>query len=373
MHKNARILPMPSFMAIVAPGLENISAKELKFYAKSLKTFDLEYSNINTIKGGVEFESSFEQGLLANHFLKTPVRILYRWGQFEDVVRTNDIEKAFESLDWFEMLKGFKPEFHVSSFKSKMFHLQKLKQACEMSYRRVKIKQNIEVVQNRTIQKVYVRLSKNKMTVSLDTTGELLYKRGQNKAVNEAPLRENIASSLLWWLSLQLNKSFNLLDPMCGSGTFLIESQNLYKTHSNRKFQYQLWDSNTDDHKLPELQTKTFIENAYGIEVNPNTFKTLSENTKDFKNIKLLKADCTQVTRDELKIPDSLPLVVLTNPPYEKRLHLKQTLSQTLEAINANFQPEALYYIYPIDQHKNKKPSLTFRSGGLNLGLFKHT
>ena len=59
---------MPSFMAIVAPGLENISAKELKFYAKSLKTFGFEYSNINTIKGGVEFESSFEHGLLSNHF-----------------------------------------------------------------------------------------------------------------------------------------------------------------------------------------------------------------------------------------------------------------------------------------------------------------
>ena len=373
MHKNARKLPMPSFMAIVAPGLENISAKELKFYSKSLKTFGFEYNNINTIKGGVEFESSFEHGLLSNHFLKTPVRILYRWGQFQEVLRTNDIEKAFESLDWFELLKGFKPEFHVSSFKSKMFHLQKLKQACEMSYRRVKIKQNIEVVKNRTTQKVYVRLSKNKMTVSLDTTGELLYKRGQNKAVNEAPLRENIASSLLWWLSLQVNKSFNLLDPMCGSGTFLIESQNLYKTHTQRKFQYQLWSTDTRELKLPELDIKPLIQNAYGIEVNPNTFKTLSTNTKDFKNIELLQADCTQVSKTDLNLSDSLPLIVLTNPPYEKRLHLKQTLSQTLEAINSNFQPEALFYIYPIDQHRNKKPSLTFRSGGLNLGLFKYT
>lgn len=364
---------MPSFMAIVAPGLENIAAKELKFYSKRLKTFGLEYKNINTIKGGVEFESSFEQGLVANQFLKTPVRILYRWGQFEEVLRANDIEEAFQSLNWFEMLQGFKPEFHVSAFKSKMFHLQKLKQACEMSYRRVKIKNKIEIVQNRTPQKVYIRISKNKMTASLDTTGELLYKRGLNKAVNEAPLRESIASSILWWLVQTHPEPFQLLDPMCGSGTFLIESKNLFKLQSTRRFQYQLW-PNADKLLSPELPQmldyKNPIEKSIGVEISPPSFELLNENIKTMSDIKTYLADCTEIKKESLNLDSKLPLIILTNPPYEKRLNLKLSINQTLDAIQQNMQPKALYYIYPIDQHKNKKPLLTFRSGGLNLGLF---
>lgn len=368
---------MPSFMAIVAPGLENISAKELKFYSKSLKTLGLEYNNINTIKGGVEFESPMEHGLFANHFLKTPVRILYRWGKFEEVLRTNDIEQAFESLDWFDLLSGFKPEFHVSSFKSKMFHLQKLKQACEMSYRRVKIKQNIKVINNRVAQKVYVRLSKNKMTVSLDTTGELLYKRGLNKAVNAAPLRENVTSALLWWVKSQHPDKFNLLDPMCGSGTILLESQNLFNINSNREYQYQLWKSNgrkfVADHisevtkQVPKVSP--YLK-SFGIEVNAKTFETLNANVRTIKNIEVKRADCTKISRKELNIDDNTPLIILTNPPYEKRLHLELSLQKTLEEVQNNFKPDHMYYIYPIDQHKNKKPHISFRSGGLNLGLF---
>jgi len=94
------------------------------------------------------------------------------------------------------------------------------------------------------VQRILVRLEEDRLTLSLDTTGEHLHRRGYRQATAKAPLRENLAAGLL--LAAGYDGERPLVDPMCGSGTLAIEAALIARRlppGGNRSFLFERWPS----------------------------------------------------------------------------------------------------------------------------------
>src|SRR5690606_10198831 len=157
----------------------------------------------------------------------------------------------------------------------------------------------------------YVRVVDDLLTLSVDLSGEALYKRGEGLIKGEAPLRENFASALIYELLEDTLENVTLFDPMCGSGTFLYEAQAFYSP-SKRSFSFTENPLFKGKHfPIPKTQDKLPIKSVLGHEINSSLVEKLN--------------------RDYIRTCDSLneqytlshPLVIICNPPYGERIKIQ--------------------------------------------------
>ena len=182
------------FFAVCSPGLKKICQNEmigLGFPEDKLKI----------IKGGIEFKSKLEICFLFNLHLGSPSRILMRLGKFK-ADSFEKLEKRIDKIDWILYLpQNCHLKFNVTTKKSRLYHSDAIAQRCE------KVIQNqlnlagsfTSSAQNQSNQTVYIRADKDAFTISLDSTGDLLFKRSIKQKVHKAPLRENLAFAMLFW------------------------------------------------------------------------------------------------------------------------------------------------------------------------------
>jgi putative N6-adenine-specific DNA methylase len=378
---------LAQFYIIYPLGLSDLGLLELK------EKWILHYPNQNleilsVDDGGVLINITTFQGFSLNHILRSPTRILLRVADF----KARDFPKLFNKISKLPMkhlLIGQSPEVESSATNSKLFDSRKIEKAVKdgilEGYRKQPVKKkyldHFEANKEADLPKIYYRAVDDVITISIDTTGELLHKRGEKIYTGLAPIRESLASLLLTALTHNLEQGpYKLIDPMSGSGTFLIEAHDAYKINNDRSFSYQhfpLWiDFTLKKQFIDNLKSKTNdkFSDYQGFEINEEVVKFAKKNTEG-KKIQIAKSDLFK--KDSIVTGENL---VVINPPYGFRVGEKSDINieyykKVIQIIREKYAPIRLGIIIPEEYHYNPSSKdliakLPFKNGGLPVNFY---
>jgi len=170
---------------------------------------------------------------------------------------------------------------------------------------------------------INIHIAERKCTLSLDSSGESLHKRGYRVAQTEAPLNEALAAGML--LMADWHGQSNFVDPMCGSGTLLIEAAlialNIPPGIYRSSFAFEKW--NDFDEELfdtlynDDSYERPFNFKIYGSDNSPRAIKIAEQNIKSTGLSKYIELQVTPVQKLEAPAPNCM---VVTNPPYGERI-----------------------------------------------------
>lgn len=228
--------------AVTAPGLEPLCADELRRLGIDGKI----------VEGGVVWTGGLDSVMTANLWLRTASRVLVRVAEFR-AKAFFELELNAKKIPWKRFVPpGSSVEFRVTARKSKLYHTgaiaQRLGDALAKSVKGAKAEtgsikaDEAEEETPPTRQLFVVRFAHDVATVSVDTSGELLHRRGYRQAVAKAPLRETLAAAIL--LGSDWDGTTPLTDPMCGSGTIPIEGAMIARRMApgrERDFAFMRW------------------------------------------------------------------------------------------------------------------------------------
>jgi len=362
------------FFLVVAPGFEALAEKEISRFTAA---------PVQRERGGLTVHLSLAEGLELNRVLRIPSRILLRLASFG----CRDFPKLFKKtagFAWNEWVSG-PVEFIASSHKSRLFIKKRIEQTCREGFEKAqKIGSAPKAVLASTSTSTFtvmVRFLDDVCTFSLDTSGELLHKRGVKTMTSEAPLRETIAAALLEFMG-EPQSLTTLIDPMVGSGTFFFEAA---QVASHRSYAYQQIpkylalagsESQISGPTAQERATSSAkkFSRFIGFEIDPKTAEAARENLKSIAGVEIEVAD----------IFDAKPLVlegpgwVIANPPYGERLKIEGRLKDFYELLFESCErvarPEKACFVLP-DSSKPEKlrpprqwrveKTLKFQNGGL--------
>lgn len=197
------------YFAVTAPHLDKLCQKELDMILPQNETF--------VQPGGVTFFGRPENMYLANLYLRSATRILMRIGNFK-AVNFNEFVKKMAHLNFDLYLNAETlPEVMVKTHHCRLYHTKAVAEAAAAYF--AQLFPHAKTAAN--APHIYVRGTDDNFTISLDTSGDMLYKRGLKNKGGAAPLRETLAYAVLQKAGY---KGGPLLDPMCGSGTFSLEA-----------------------------------------------------------------------------------------------------------------------------------------------------
>jgi putative N6-adenine-specific DNA methylase len=311
------------FFAATAPGLETICQEELKVLLPSGTPMAI-------VEGGIKFEGRLHDCYLANLNLRTANRLLMRIESFQ-AANFRKLEKNLAALPWeLFLLPGASTRIRVTSRHSRLYHKDAVAGLVQESIA-ICFSQNEssgETAAEPTVtQQIFVRLSDNRVTLSIDSSGDLLHKRGIKPCAARAPIRETLAAAAL--ILSGYTGTEPLVDPMCGSGTFAIEAALMARKippGSFRNFAFMEW---------PSFQPKRWQHLKQAAEkkiVRTNT-PFIFASDRDERAVCELEDSVTQhglsgtvavSTRDFFDLsPTELtnrPGLVTLNPPFGRRL-----------------------------------------------------
>jgi putative N6-adenine-specific DNA methylase len=240
------------YFAVTAPGLKSLTAQELHELGIAVNSENGDApaeSAQYEVAGGIEFNGSVEDLYSANLNLRTANRVLVRLGSFY-ATSFAELRKMAARQPWDEYLSNGTPiSLRVTCHKSKLYHSGAVAERIAGSLEdrlggQFKIQPFNENQETDPPQLVVVRLVKDFCTISIDSSGEGLHRRGYRKATAKAPLRETLAAAML--LASRWDRQSPLLDPFCGSGTIPIEAALLAQQvapGSLRRFAFMDWPS----------------------------------------------------------------------------------------------------------------------------------
>ena len=204
---------------VTAPGLEPLVRTEAERLGLSLGDSE---------PGGIEFTGSLHDVGRANLWLRTATRVLVRVADFS-VRALGELERKGTELDWKRWLPRDRPvQIRVTSRKSRLYHQKAIAERLAVGLVKggftlaVKAAGEEDDESADPSQLLVVRLLRDHCTISLDSSGSLLHRRGYRLATAKAPLRETLGAALLaagGW-----DRRAPLVDPFCGSGTIPIEA-----------------------------------------------------------------------------------------------------------------------------------------------------
>ena len=176
------------------------------------------FTSARIVDGGVEFRGDWPDVWRANLVLRGVTRVLARIGSFR-AMHLAQLDKRARKIDWASILHGDIPvRVEATCRKSKIYHAGAAQQRVENAIRDTigsPITKDADIV-------IKTRIFDDLVTISIDTSGESLHKRGHKEAVNKAPMRETLAAVFL--REMGYDGIQPVYDPMCGSGTFVIEA-----------------------------------------------------------------------------------------------------------------------------------------------------
>lgn len=210
---------------VVTPGLEQLAADELRALGVG--------GRMTRTRGGVEVDLTSRQLYAAHRQCRVPTRVLVRLAT-DTCRRFDELERIVASIDWSRYLPDGEPvAVHAASQSSALYH-------------EGAIVERVVAALGRPVddggQRIHVRLTRDKVTVSIDATGESLHRRGWRTAAHAAPLRATIAAAMLRVVGY--DGSQPLIDPMTGSGTIAIEAASIaLRRPIDRPFAFRQWPS----------------------------------------------------------------------------------------------------------------------------------
>lgn len=205
-----------TFFATCAPGLEPLLHAEVR---------GLRLARDERQVGGVRFEGTFEDAWRANLELRTAVRVLCRLARFE----ARDADELYRGVSHVPWARWLAPgatlwvdaQTKDSALSHSRFVAQRTKDAVVDQVRAL-TDTRPDVDRERPGLRLHVHVSRDKVTLSVDTSGESLHKRGWRREQGRAPLAETLAAALV--LRSEWDRRAPLLDPFCGSGSILVEA-----------------------------------------------------------------------------------------------------------------------------------------------------
>ncbi|RYY32037.1 MAG: class I SAM-dependent RNA methyltransferase, partial [Sphingomonadales bacterium] len=201
--------PQFEIFLVATPGLEAVLCAEAVAQG---------FADARVVEGGVALSGGWPDVWRANLELRGPTRVLARIASFR-AMHLAQLDKRARKVAWGDFLKPDVPVVvEANCRKSKIYHAGAAAQRVATA-----IGEEFGApVRDDAAVRVMVRIEDDLATISIDTSGESLHKRGHKEAVNRAPMRETMAS--LFLRQCGFDGSEPVLDPMCGSGTFVIEA-----------------------------------------------------------------------------------------------------------------------------------------------------
>jgi putative N6-adenine-specific DNA methylase len=199
----------------------------LKFVVpqKTIATISSDKGEPGEDHGGLELSGTLEHLYKANLMLRTASRVIVRLGEYF-ASSFSELRKEASRLEWEPFIRpGQRVNLRVTCHKSKLYHSDAVAQrilGAINDHFTVAGRNPRPITSSNDGQLVIVRLLNDICTISIDSSGELLYKRGYKQAVAKAPLRENIAAAMIRFSGW--DATYSLVDPFCGSGTIPIEA-----------------------------------------------------------------------------------------------------------------------------------------------------
>jgi putative N6-adenine-specific DNA methylase len=319
-----------SLYAVTAPGLESFTQDELAglgITAHPAQPAQVEPGDGREESGGVAFDGGLDDLYRANLHLRTASRILARLGDFDAAV-FSELRKKASRLNWEEFLNPGQPAaLRVTCHKSKLYHSGAVAErvAGAIADRLGKPPELVKFDEAAAPlpQLVIVRLVRDHCTISIDTSGSLLHRRGYRLETAKAPLRETLAAGLL--LASGWDPACPLLDPFCGSGTIPIEAALLARRIApgkTRRFAFMEWPNYDSSRWQDQL--------ARGSELELPGSGLIQASDRDAGAVRIAQAnaeragvsgdiqfDCRAVSAVQ---PPAGQGWVVTNPPYGLRV-----------------------------------------------------
>lgn len=315
-------------------GLEDILAKEL---------LQLGAKNIQTLRRAVKFIGDLGFMYKANLSLRTAVRIIKPIKTF--VVRNDEeLYRELRNIDW-ENYMTIDDKFAVDSFVNSPYFNHSLYVALKtkdavVDQFRDKCGMRPDVDLDHPNLRINIHINKETCTVSLDSSGKSLHKRGYRLETNEAPISEALAAGLI--LLSGWDKKSIFIDGMCGSGTFLIEaamiSSNIPANINRADFAFQDWPDYDDElwTLIRESQLKRATDcfgKIIGYDIDPNTVESAKKNIVNAGLEEYIDISCANFF-DTYK-PEG-PTHLVFNPPYGVRL--QGDIPQMYESIGSTLK-----------------------------------
>ena len=304
------------------------------------------------IKGNRNVSFYGDKGFMykSNISLRTALKIIkpIKEFKFKDI---DEYYKKIYEIKWEDYL-DFNSSFLINSvvFNSKIFNNSKFtslkaKDAIVDRFRN-KFKNRPSINSFNPELKIEIHVNRNFCTISLDSSGESLHKRGYKKYNSAAPLNEVLAAGII--LMSAWDKKSDLLDPMCGTGTFLIEAamiaRNIAPNLNRLAFAFEKWkDWDNELFETIEESVKSkeieFEHKLYGFDISSAMIKKAEKNIE----ISDLGVDIEIVKKDFLTSmkTDNDKLHVLINPPYDKRI--SADINQLYKKIGDTLKNNYLY------------------------------
>lgn len=307
-----------------SPGLEDALYEEVR--GKGFK-------RAKATKGGVTIQGNWSDVWRANLWVRGASRVLARIASFK-VEHLSQLEALARDVAWGDILDS-RASFRVdvSCSKSRIYHSGA---AAERIEKAITSALKISPSPDADI-KIMGRIDRNICTLSVDTSGDLLHKRGYKASVNKAPMRENMAALFLQQCGYKGTEP--VFDPMCGSGTFVIEAAEIAaRLNAGRlrnfafeklvTFDRQAWNKMRDVTRQPRNDLC-----FYGSDRDHGAVKMSQDNANRAGVDEL--TEFKQQTISEITPPTNAKGLVIINPPYGGRIGDKQGLTPLYQTMGA--------------------------------------
>ncbi len=307
------------YYAVTSPGLERFCRRELSELGLCREKPEKE-------TGGVTFYGRFVDCMKVNLHLRTATRVLMRISSFS-ATNTRKLEKKAADIPWELFLpSGTVPEVKVRSIKSRLYHTDAITDGLLNGITRRMSELSIDGSPSFP-QTLFARVVNDHFTLSLDSSGEPLYKRGLKPISSSAPIRETLAAAILKVAGYDPQNP--LVDPFCGSGTFSLEAAMVAKQMAPgllRSFSFVDWPA------FRENQWAFLKKKAESKKSSLNRPVIFASDIKPKACNRLLSVIANKHLSDAVKVQqkdffhchaglyDGTSGLVVINPPYGKRL-----------------------------------------------------
>ena len=340
---------------LVAPchfGLEAVLKKEI---------YDLGYDITKVEDGKVTFTGDAQAICRANMFLRTAERVLLKAGSFH-AVTYDELFEGIRALPW-EIYLPKDAKFWVtkaSSIRSKLFSPSDIQRIVKKAVvEKMKEYYDIEwFAETGAEYPIRIFLLKDEVTVTIDTTGDSLHKRGYRTMSGAAPISETLAAALIMLTPWHADRI--LVDPFCGSGTFPIEAAMMAANLApgmNRDFTAQEWvnlipkktwyEATGEAQDLADPHVEADIQ---GYDIDGDVIRVARENAKRAGVDHLIHFQKRSIR--ELRHPKKYGFVIM-NPPYGERMEDKRDLPKLYEQIGEAYRNLDAWSLYIITGYED--------------------